>query len=155
MSESFARIEKYFVDFSEGIERCRKATTFNAADWQDAYNRLNRLRDRYLNEKPNLTPSELTALAKVFEQDTFIEGLLNIRVIGEHVQKRTPPVIPLYTNTPIVLHAETSAGAVFNGPIVTLHDTKGQPHQPDHLCNLDEAETRIHRALAHAKTTKR
>lgn len=154
MSESFARIEKYFVDFSEGIDRCRTAATFNAADWQDAYNRLNRLRDRYLNEKLSLIPSELTALAKVFEQDAFIEGLLNIRVIGEHVQKRTPPVIPLYTNTPITLHAETSAGAVFKGPIVTLHDTKGQPHQTDHLRNLEEAESRIRRALACAKNTR-
>src|SRR5437870_2119041 len=118
MSESFDRIEKHFVAFSEGIERCRTAKTFNAADWQDAYNRLSRLRDRYLNEKPNLSASEQAALDKVFEHDSFIKGLLDIRQIGEHVQKRTLPVIPVYTKTPITLHAETSAGAVFSGPIV-------------------------------------
>lgn len=153
MSESFARIENYFVAFSEGIERCRTATTFNAADWQDAYNRLNRLRDRYVNEKPNLTPSEKAALTKVFEQDTFIEGLLNIRLIGEHVQKRTPPVIPLHTNTPITMPVETSAGAIFDAPIVRLPDTKGQLYQTDHLRNLEEGESRISRALARAKNT--
>jgi hypothetical protein len=154
MSESFSWIEKYFVDFSEGVERCRTATAFNAADWQDTYNRLNRLRERYKKERANLSPSEQTALAKVFEQDNFIEGLLNIRQIGEHVQKRTPPIIPVYTKTPITLHAETSAGAVFGAPIVRLTDTKGELHQTDHLHNLEEAENRIRRALARAKNTQ-
>ena len=154
MSESFARIENYFVAFSGGIERCRTATTFNAADWQDAYNRLNRLRDRYIKEKANLALSEQTALAKVFEDDIFIKCLLNIRLIGEHVQKRTPPVIPLYTNTPITMPVETSAGAMFDAPIVRLYDTKGQLCQTDHLHNLEEAESRIRHALARAKNTQ-
>jgi hypothetical protein len=97
---------------------------------------------------------EQTALAKVIEHDTFIEGLLNIRVIGEHVQKRTSPVIPVYTNTRITMPVETSAGAVFDAPIVMLSDNKGQLYRTDHLRNLEEAENRIRRAVARAKNTQ-
>lgn len=154
MSEHFDRIEAYFAAFSEIIERCRTAPTFNPADCQDAYNRLSRLRDRYLKEKPHLTPSEQAALAKVFENDHFIEGLLNIRQIGEHVQKRTPATIPVYTTTPITIPVETSAGSLFDGPIVILSDTQGRKHPTDHFQNLAEAQTRIARALARAKDQK-
>jgi hypothetical protein len=41
-------------------------------------NRLSRMRDRYMHEKSNLDSTERRALAKVFEEDVFIEGLLNI-----------------------------------------------------------------------------
>jgi len=49
---------------------------------------------------------------------------------------------------------ETSAGAVFDAPIVRLPDNKGQLYQTDHLRNLEEAETRIRRALARSKNTQ-
>lgn len=151
MSEHFDRIEAYFAAFSESIERCRTADTFKPADWQDAYNRLSRLRDRYIKEKPYLTPSQQAALAKVFENDHFIEGLLDIRQIGEHVHKRTTPTVPIYTTMPIDIPVETSAGSMFEAPFVMLEDTKGRKHPTDHLHNLEEAKTRITRAIARAK----
>lgn len=150
MSEALDRILPYAHAFSEGIDRCRSATIFKAADWQDAYNRLSRMRDRYIHEKSNLDPSERQALTKVFEEDNFIEGLLNIRQIGEHVQMRREPVIRLMTNAPFPLVAKTSAGSVFDGPIVTLHGPKGQRQPTDHLQNLTEAENRIQCALSRA-----
>ena len=150
MSEAFDRILPYVQAFSEGIDRCRSATKFSAADWEDAYNRLNRLRDRYTHEEPNLDPSERQALQKVFEQDLFIKGLLDIRQIGEHVQKRTNPEIRLFTNAPIYMPVETSAGAFFASPTVRLPDTSGDLHLTDHLRNLEEAEQRVKRAVSRA-----
>lgn len=150
MSEALNRILPYALAFSEGVDRCRTATAFKAADWQDAYNRLSRMRDRYIHERSNLDPSELQALIKVFEEDTFIQGLLNIRQIGEHVQMRKEPVIRLMTNAPFPLVAETSAGSVFAGPVVTLQGPKGQVNPTDHLQNLTEAESRIQRAFTRA-----
>jgi hypothetical protein len=150
MSEALDRILPYVHAFSDGIDRCRTAVTFNPADWQDAYNRLNRLRDRYLHEKANLDASQRQAFQKVFEHDTFIEGLLNIRLIGEHVKKRTMPEIRLFTNKAIYMPVETSAGAFFASPIVRLPDSSGHLHTADHLGNLEEAEKRIQRALARA-----
>jgi len=147
MSEALDRILPYAHSFSELIERCRHDPTFNAADWQDAYNRLNRLRDRYNHEKSNLDHSERQALIKVFEEDAFIEGLLHIRQIGEHVQMRSEPVIRSMTNAPIPICVETSALGFFQAPVVRVPDTTGQLHSINHLQNLKEAEKRIQRAL--------
>jgi hypothetical protein len=154
MSDALDRILPYSLAFSKAIDRCRSASTsgssFDAADWEDAYNRLSRLRDRYTHEASNFTSSERKALSKVFEEDTFIEGLLNIRQIGEHVQMREEPVIRLMTNAPITICVETSALGFFQAPIVRVPDTKGQVHSINHLQNLEEAEKRIHRAFTRA-----
>ncbi len=103
-----------FPLFSEGIDRCRAATTFKAADWEDAYNRLSRLRDRYLHEKDNrqLDPVEEQALRKVFEEDTLIKDMLKVRQIGEHVYQDNDTV-RLLTNSTIPICVETSALGCF------------------------------------------
>lgn len=151
MSEALDRILDYARAFSDGVARCR-ATIFNAADVQDAYNRLSRLRDRYRHEKRErrLDPVEEQALRKVFEEDPFIEGMLDGRQIGEHVQKRSgsEPVVRLWTNSPIPLSVETSAGSFFAGPISVVHDVQGKPHSVNHLEQLGEAEKRVQRAIS-------
>jgi hypothetical protein len=106
MSEALTRILDYARAFSEKIDRCR-TTPFNATDRvnatdrEDAYNRLNRFRERYLHEKSYLDPAEAQALRKVFEEDTFIKEMLDIRQIGEHAHKRGESAIRLMTNAPI------------------------------------------------------
>lgn len=57
MTEGLERIEEYFDAFREAIARSRSAAAFHTADWQDAYARLSRLRDRYLKEKGAPTQS--------------------------------------------------------------------------------------------------
>ena len=135
--------------FSEGVASCH-AAPYNSADYQDAYNRLNRLRERYIKEKSSLDPSEQQALAKVFEDDRFIEGMLNIRQVGEHVKHRTGAVLRTTSNAPIILFAEVSAGSMFAGAVVQLRDTAGQLHVTNHLRNLEEAEKKVKRALSRA-----
>lgn len=156
MSDALDRILSYAHDFFELVERsrCRNTIgTVTAADWEDTYNRLSRLRDRYIHEKPNLETSERRELSKVFEEDVFIEGLLQIRQIGEHVQKRgdEPIVIRLLTNAPITICVETSALRFFQAAIVRVTDeTTGQLHFISHLQNLEEAEKRVRAALNRA-----
>lgn len=151
MSESLKRILTSADEFYEGIKRCREASTYSAGDMKDAYNRLNRLRERYCYEKANLEASERQALEKVFEDDNLIAGLMDVRQIGEHVQKRTgaevPLMVPIVTNQRITMPVETSAGAFFAGLVVTLYDKKGERRITDHLRNLQVAEERIRKAL--------
>jgi hypothetical protein len=151
MTAGLERIEEYFQAFREAIGRCRSAAAFQAADWQDAYARLSRLRDRYLKEREALAPSERNALMKVFEQDTFIEGMMDMRQVGEHVIKRGGPVIRTTSNVPITLDVQTSAKAMYAAPQVNLVDVRGDPHRIDHLKLLQEAEKRIDAALRNAR----
>jgi len=125
MSEALTRILDYARAFSEKIDRCR-TTPVNATDWEDAYNRLNRFRERYLHGKSYLDPAEAQALGKVFEEDTFIKEMLDIRQIGEHAHKRGESAIRLMTNAPIPICVKTSALGFFNAPIVKLPDITGQ-----------------------------
>ena len=67
-------------------------------------------------------------MERVFEHDVFIKGLMNIRQIGEH----------------------TSAGEMFEGPIVSLNDSSGTPHTVIYLKNFHTAEHRISKAIAKA-----
>ena len=43
----------------------------------DAFNRLSRLKDRYLHEEAELYKSEREALENVFRHDNFIDGLIH------------------------------------------------------------------------------
>ncbi len=149
-SEAFERVEGYYMAFRDGIARCQNAPCFIAADWQDAYARLARLRERYCFEAPSLSKSERNALSKVFEHDTFIEGMMNLRQIAEHVQKRTDLVIRTTNNVPIALASGSSALAVFGAAIAKLSDTSGKLHDFDHLRSLREAERRIASAMVKA-----
>ena len=150
-SEALQRIEGYFKAFRAAIERCRTTAGFDPADWQDAYGRLARLRDRCLEERPNLNTSEREALSKVFEHDTFTEGMMNIRQVAEHVKKRGDFMIRTTGNVPITLDSESSAMAVFSGPTVFLTDTAGNTHRLDHLEMLEEMEERIAAAISKAR----
>jgi hypothetical protein len=156
MSEALERILGYASAFSEWIARCRTAT-FNAPDVQDAYNRLSRLRDRYLHEKRNRTLDtvEEQALRKVFEADRFIEGMLDGRQISEHVQKTSgdDTVILLTTSSRIPLCVKTSTGSFFAVSTATVRDTTGMVYSVNHLAQLSEAEKRIQRALERAQKT--
>lgn len=150
-SEAFQRIETYFESFRTKIENCRKAPTFNAADWQDAYGRFARLRGRYMKEKPNLDKPERKALSKVFEEDTFTKGMMDIRQVSEHVTKRPPLMIRTKSNTPITLKAESSAMAIFSASAVFVNDTEENPYRLDHLQMLEELERRIATAMTKAR----
>jgi hypothetical protein len=149
MSEALTRILDDARAFSAGIARCR-TSPFNAADWEDAYNTLHRLRERYLTENPTLDPLERDALAKVFEDDLFIKGLLHLRQVGEHVRYRQGVVLRTRTNQPILLNVAASAGSAFAAPVVRLPDVSGQIRPIDHLANLEEAEKRIQRVFDRA-----
>jgi len=110
---------------------------FKATDWEDAYNRLNRFRERYLREKSYLDPAEAQALRKVFEEDTFIKEMLDIRQIGKHAHKRGVSAIRLMTNAPIPICVKTSALGFFNAPSSScptlpgspLHQSSTEPHK--------------------------
>lgn len=150
-SEAFQRIEIYFEAFRTEIKKCRTAAAFIAADWQDAYARLARLRDRYVKEKRNLDKPEREALSKVFEHDTFTEGMMNIRHVPEHIRKRGSDfMLRTTTNAPITLDTESSAMAVFSASTVSLRDTDGNLHCVDHLKMLAEMEKRIAAAITKA-----
>ena len=153
MSDALETIEEYFQEFRDGIVRCEAALQFNRADLLDAQNRLARLRDRYIAEKDDLSLFERKALSKVFEKDVFIQGMLNVRQIGEHVTKRSGGAVILRTpaNAPIELDCQTSAMSYFGASRVLVGDAKGQKHQVDHFEQLKEAESRISAALRKAR----
>ena len=150
MSEALERIAKDFEDFCQSVEACRSAEAFRPVDWKSAYGALGRLRDRYSHEKDNLAAEELSALQKVFDNDTFMEGMMHFRQVSEHVIKRGGAQITTTKNVPIQLTVESSAMAVFAGPVVVLPDIKRERHTIDHLKMLEEAQRRISAALARA-----
>lgn len=110
-----------------------------------------RLRERYVKEKPNLNKPECEALSKVFEHNTFTEGMMNIRHVAEHVKKRGSDfIVRTTTNAPITLNSESSAMAVFPASTVSLRDTDGNSHCLDHLKMFEEMEKRIAAAITKA-----
>jgi len=150
-SEAIQRIESYFDEFCDGVKDCLRAELFVRRDLLDAYAGLARLRDRFIKEKEkhNLNPSELEALSKVFEKDTFIKGMMKIRLVGEHVQKRGEELVFDTTdNVPITVDAKLSATPMFSANRVTLTDITGSQNQWDHLKALQEAEKRITKAMS-------
>ena len=151
MTEALERIDEYFKEFRDAVNDCRLAGSFRAADWKEAYGALGRLRDRYLHEKENLTPEQQAPLQKVFEEDVFIRGMMEVRQVSEHVVRSEPgPLIRTTGNAPIQLTVESSAMAVFAAPVVVLCDILNMPHTVNHLQMLEEAERRIGAAVARA-----
>ena len=149
-SDALERIETYFREFCEGVENCLKAEFFDRGDLLDAYSRLARLRDRFSAEaeKGNLDPAALRALAKVFENDVFIRGMMNLRQVAEHVTKKGS-VLEIWTtsNAPVSLDSQSSAASVFSSLGVTLTDVTGSPFRLEHPKMLREAEKRITNAM--------
>ena len=151
MESPLDRIAAYFVEFKQSIENCRNGSAFRSADWKEAYGALGRLRERYGFEKENLTAPQQAPLRKVFEDDPFIEGMMDFRQVAEHVIRRGGPLIRTTSNAPIQLNEGSSAMGVFAAPVVTLHDVEKVPRRIDHLAMLEEAERRIATALAKAR----
>jgi len=154
-SEGLKIIKSYAESFHESVEKFTRAQVFNQADCEDAYARAARARERYLEEKRSsaLNNGELTPLSRVFENDVFTEGMMNIRHVGEHVIRREEFIIRTPGGEPIKLSTATSAMAMFAGFTVTLNDTGGKPHQIDHrilLCTLDE---RYSKAIKNAENS--
>jgi hypothetical protein len=153
MTEALERIRDDFRDFSDGISRCR-TPPFTAADIKDAYARLSRIKERYDHEKGKraLDALELQAFRKVFEDDRFIEGMLNGRQIAEHVTKRIGGGPVLYTPGiyPVPLSVQTSARAFFADHIYRAIDAQGHVTFFNHLDQLEEAKRRIESAITHA-----
>jgi len=88
MTDRFDRIEKAFDNFRSKVEQCRDEANSNMADIQDAYNRMDILRNRYKYEAyvaRSLNSTEIEPLQNVFHQYAFMEGMQKIRVIGHHV----------------------------------------------------------------------
>lgn len=152
-SEGFRQIEAYYEAFCKGIERCRNATTFDPADLQDAYNRLNRLLGRYEQEKHYIAESQRNHLRKVFEDDAYIEGLGKIRTISEHVTRRSRDTLMIAATDRnlIEVDPEVSAMAIFTGPVASVPDIHGTQWSLDHLSILEEAERRIGAAISKAR----
>jgi hypothetical protein len=137
MTDRFDRIEKAFEDFRSKVEQCRDEANSNMADIQDAYNRLDILRNRYEYEAykaRSLNSAEREALQKVFDQYRFMEGMGKIRVIGHHVIGD----LHLYdiNNSPFDLAASTSGATIYANRRVSVTDTKGEIHVIDHLQSL-------------------
>jgi hypothetical protein len=124
------------------------------ADIQDAYDRLDRLRNRYKYEADkarSLDSAEREALEKVFEKNSFIEGMCKSRVIGHHV---TGDLL-LYdiNHSPFELAASTSGASLYANRRVSVSDKKGERHDIDHLKSLTQAVDYIAKAIAKAKGT--
>jgi hypothetical protein len=153
MTDGLKRIAAYYDEFCQSVEVCRAAAaaSYRSLDWKAAYSALGRMRDRYRHERGGLALGEQTALKKVFENDAFIEGLMDFRQVGEHVIRRGGPVIRTISNAPVRLTVESSAMAVFAGPVVVLPDITGAEHTIDHLKLLQEALRRIGAALERAR----
>ena len=94
----------------------------------------------------------------MFDRDRFIDGMLTLRQIGEHVIQEKRPgrtkrfQITIEGNRPIDLDHETSAMGAFPGQEATVYDIYGTPYRINHLQRLRDAETRIRRALEKARS---
>jgi hypothetical protein len=146
-----AVVRTYFGYFQECIDRCRKASDFHAPDWEDAYARLARLRERYRDEKGDLAPFERKALSKVFEEDPFTKGMMQIRQVAEHIEINESFTIRATDNAPLVFGTETTAQAMFSAAVPNLIDIHGEPQRIEHLKMLEEMERRIAKAIATAQ----
>ena len=145
MSEALERIRVDFRHFSDLIAHCR-TTPFNAAKVNDAYARLNRIRERYMHEKYNRTLDAIEAQAfhKVFEDDVFIKFVRDGRHRAGHVTKRSGGGPVIYVKA-----------AFFSDYNYKVFDTQGHVTFVNHLDQLDEAKKRIESAFAHATNTVR
>jgi hypothetical protein len=155
MTDRFERIEKAFEDFRSKVEHCRDPAKSDMADIQDAYDRLNRLRNRFKYEAHiahSLDSAEMDALQKVFEKNAFIEGMCKNSVIGRHVMG--DPLLYDINYVPFELAVGVSGATVFVKRRVSVPDTKGESHDIDHLKSLSQAVECIGRAIAKAKDAK-
>ena len=145
-NDALKRINNDYQEFIRGVERC-ETEEFDPANVKDAIMRFSRLRERYLSEKTNLNTAACKALSKVFEEDKFVAGMMDLRQVTEHVKKRDGVELVTEGNVPILLDADTSVGAVFYGPIVYLTRADGEQEKIDHLKRLLELKKRVSKAI--------
>ena len=154
MTGPLERIQCYFAEFQASVEACRSADDASPPErLKNAYGALHRLRDRYRRERKQkrLSPWQQPPLEKVFEKDKFIESMMRIRQVSEHVVAS----VQLYRTDSVPLGVvETSANVMFAALTVTVPDTEGESLMIEHLPRLDEAERRIKRALNNAMTAR-
>jgi hypothetical protein len=154
MTEALDRIASDFAEFQRSLADCRSGDSFRPEQWKGAHSALHRVRDRYVWERKrgNLSPEEGRVLWKVFEDDPFIKGMMELRQVGEHVNVRGRGArLTTTRNVPFELTAESSALAVFAAAYVVLEDTRGEEQPLDHWRRLKEAERRICEALEAAR----
>ena len=156
MTGPLERIRSYFAEFQGSVEACRSADDASGPErLKNAYGALHRLRDRYLREKAKqrLSPAQQAPLEKVFEKDKFIESMMLVRQVSEHVVAREP--IQLWTpdNVPIGL-VKASAGEMFAARTFIVPRTEGEPRRIDHLQWLEVAKRRINKALDKAMAVR-
>ncbi len=157
-SDALQIIEEKFREFCAQIERCRTAQPVDLADLQDAYSRLARLRVRYEREKDqrNLNRSELEPLSNVFEHNIFIEGLMNIRNVGDHVEKHESFRVSTPDKQTWTFEPGSSARSFFdsaapNVAAPNVVDSAGISRRIEHVNWLGEAEKLIASAIARAE----
>jgi hypothetical protein len=148
--DPFDLIVRYAQDFFDLVDQYAATTPHNPALLADAYNRLNRARERYGKMEDALSEHQRVALDKVFQQDVFITRLLSgARQLGEHMDKDGASVeIRTPHNQP--MHFEVSALPFYGGAVVHLPDVQGVMRSIDHLAFLREAERRVRDALRRA-----
>jgi hypothetical protein len=142
--------------FRRSLDDCRGSTDpfIRSERLKKAHIALGTLWNRYKHEKEYLNSGQRVALEKVFEKYKFIQGMMELRRVAEHVTLPEGPLIYTIGNAPVQLTPESSALAVFAAPIVRLPDDKGTIHEVDHLQRLEVAERRIGDALAKARLAR-
>ena len=163
MSAALTRIEEYFRAYCQGVERCRSAKSggyYIREDYEDAYERLVRLLNRYNKEKRKLNKFEREALVNTFEDNVFIQSLRIYRVIGSHMQsdvaQKKGGILEIrdISGAPIELSAQTSALEFFAGHVANVHTPTGN-QRIYHLAHLEEAEKLIAKAIGLAGAARR
>jgi len=134
-------VEHYFIAFEEKVARCRDSNTFCPHELMDAYSRFARLRDRYIEEQSNLEPSEKRELCRTFENDTYTQGMMRLRIIADHSVTSSNENITLRipNREPIVISAETSAMQVFQASTVYIPTVQSFCEATQHI-EIDHIE---------------
>ena len=149
-SNAFELIAKDAHDFVDLVEWLSKIPGYNAATYKDAYGRMNRVWNRYDEQKNELTPSERGALKKVLEDDNFTKYVLSIRVIADHRTNRRGAKVPLRTRGSHSLSEKTSAAALFRDRRVAARTGTNQIIYVDHLDILQQMAENLRNALTRA-----
>ena len=150
-SEALQSIEVDFEGYRRQIEKCRAAPSFDPEDWKNAYSSLGRVRERYLEENPLLTDSEREALRNVFEEDKFTRGMMEIRQVAEHIQRKQSFIVWTPDRQPWTFEVESSARAFFASATPIVRDSAGILRHIEHLKWLEAWEGAVAKAIDKAK----
>ena len=156
MSVSYDRITLYFEAFSRRVDVYieNAANPYlhldNAiAGYEGLYNLIQRVLKEL--ESGDLSKQEKKVCCEI-RDDTFLNGLLELRTIGTHVQsntakKRGDLTIYVPSGQPVEIPCESSAGAVFSRSIFETPSSRTGVQSIDHKDNLITARSRINNKL--------